>query len=725
MDGDSGPNDAVQYFDTEFDNFASAGYHQEDIDVPYSFSWAENFDHLPNEQRESLESLESQLDIELQIEPQQLHPSGEPWSLLNPSVSAASIERPPMFRSPSTMPDDRNAFMLKDDVGILNTQHRIATSELGHPSIPDAVVSVCRSNDFQKRIKVLGQRMRVLASSKFSALLESTLGGFEDRLSKEEFSAKPKNIKKRKSKVVAGYTPSPKRQDKRPVDGELIYQRCSDACDRCTKAKCKCNDSLGPCLECKGKGLYWCRVDGKFLDLIGVESDDWLSEFWNFNQLEGILPVKDVRCLVVLLSNKAYPEDSRWETVAMGHVVPIDRQEQESGLFAKQMDRFVDKTTISCTFKANKLKFGVKGEKTIFAVALRCAGYLGFLCQLPNAWFHGYGNHRDARLARRILVSLFICALKRLDFLLRHVMNHAERVLMIQPLEGGNGALLSICVVWRVVDHLKTSSWEGIFPSKLASTLTRFSEHVTSRIDILRKLGTACLAAVQKSSTDFVKLAAGVVTDFSVSPFHVKYELATMDIDNPGDHFPPSKDCWQQLPPNRNMVSRTISIGLKESLEVKPKRLFSVFPEKPVVVPSQSDHDWKLIPASMNTNELAASDHTSSAHTSCETKLSPGLQPGHNHAPHPDFKDDEIAVGWTVDNVPYIRCTYFELKRAGTLPNLDASTDTGSSHWSHWSCIQPFFPDTASTTSSGPRPEKLKVHAIADLLEKNSSYSLV
>ena len=101
-----------------------------------------------------------------------------------------------------------------------------------------------------------------------------------------------------------------------------------------------------------------------------------------------------------------------------------------------------------------------------------------------------------------------------------------------------------------------------------STTLNRFSEHVTSHIDILRKLWATCLAAVRDHSTDVLKLAADVITDFSVSTFHVKYELSTMDIDNPGINFPPSKDCWQQLPSDRNMVSRTIRIGLEESSKV-------------------------------------------------------------------------------------------------------------------------------------------------------------
>ena len=70
--------------------------------------------------------------------------------------------------------------------------------------------------------------------------------------------------------------------------------------------------------------------------------------------------------MVVLLSNKAYPEDSRWTKVPMGQAVPILKREPESGLYKKQMDRFIDGSTISCTFKANKLKFDAKGEVLCF-----------------------------------------------------------------------------------------------------------------------------------------------------------------------------------------------------------------------------------------------------------------------------------------------------------------------------------------------------------------------
>ena len=140
-----------------------------------------------------------------------------------------------------------------------------------------------------------------------------------------------------------------------------------------------------------------------------------------------------------------------------------------------------------------------------------------------------------------------------------------------------------------------------------------------------------------------------------------------------------------------------------------PKLLISVFSEDSTVVPSWCDHDWKLNAASMDTNELTALDHWSLT------------QGGHNHAPYPNLRSDEIVVGWSIWDVPYISCTYYANRGAGTLSITDGSVGTSSSHWS---CIQPFFSDITSTTSRGSQPKKLRVNAIVDLLEKVSSCSL-
>ena len=154
----------------------------------------------------------------------------------------------------------------------------------------------------------------------------------------------------------------------------------------------------------------------------------------------------------------------------------------------------------------------------------------------------------------------------------------------------------------------------------------------------------------------------------------------------------------------------------------KPKLIFSVSPGNSHIDPHQSNNNWKLVSTSMNMNELAVIDHFGSTNTSCETEASLCLHPGRKYAPQLALKEDEeIVVGWTDDGVPYIRYTFYQLKRVIRLPSIDGSSTTGSSHWS---CIQPFSSDTLSTTASEAGSRRLKVNALADILETTSICSL-
>ena len=215
MDRSSVPSDAFQLelvaqnFDTDFDNVASAGSYLEDIDTIYSFSWAENVNHLPDEQRESLEGLERQTRQYGLVEPQ-TGPNPMPWSTLRPSVSPLFITRsyflvldlinmqavynqsPAAFVSQSTMPENGHAFLLNDHIDIPDAQHRTVTTELGESSSMEAVESNCRSNDVQKRIKALGEKVQALGLYRYG-LLASKLDDLDDMLSKEECSTLSNN----------------------------------------------------------------------------------------------------------------------------------------------------------------------------------------------------------------------------------------------------------------------------------------------------------------------------------------------------------------------------------------------------------------------------------------------------------------------------------------------------------------------------------------------------
>ena len=70
------------------------------------------------------------------------------------------------------------------------------------------------------------------------------------------------------------------------------------------------------------------------------------------------------------------------------------------------------------------------------------------------------------------------------------------------------------------------------------------------------------------SSTDFVKLAAEGITDFSILTFHVKYKLSTMDIANPGYNFSPSMDFVEQFSRNESVASKEIRIDPGEITQV-------------------------------------------------------------------------------------------------------------------------------------------------------------
>ena len=224
----------------------------------------------------------------------------------------------------------------------------------------------------------------------------------------------------------------------------------------------------------------------------GLWFSDWLSECRIFQTQKKVLPLLDITCLVVLLSVANHSSACAWSPVVMGTIVHPDTRDQDSGLCVTQLDNIIA-SFAETIFKASEFTFATEGEvrysikskdstywlradlaqRSVFTAAKSCAGYLSFLCQLPGASFYGHGKPLDARISKRVAVSLSILVVKRFKSLLESTMDQIFHLFLSKAknTQRQDFALLALCIVARLFEHLAALSLEGTIPDIIVRIL--------------------------------------------------------------------------------------------------------------------------------------------------------------------------------------------------------------------------------------------------------------
>ncbi|MCJ1433519.1 hypothetical protein MMC27_002882 [Xylographa pallens] len=196
------------------------------------------------------------------------------------------------------------------------------------------------------------------------------------------------------------------------------------------------------------------------------------------------------------------------------------------------MDKFIE-STIKCGFPSSDFAFNTPGERTLFTKALYCAGYLGFLCQLPSAEFEGRAVPADNPVCKRIAISLFEFSLQRIDTLLVTVMQKLDMLIIAKALQRTDVALFALCTVWRVLKHFRNLSLEHI-PTELAAIARDVGESTSYFLDKIQETGNRFIRKIATSQEDFSTLATRIIPDFSMSSIHISYQLNPLNINDFG-----------------------------------------------------------------------------------------------------------------------------------------------------------------------------------------------
>ena len=220
--------------------------------------------------------------------------------------------------------------------------------------------------------------------------------------------------------------------------------------------------------------------------------DTWLVGCREYEKTETVIPVSEIKCLVIQIRTVAPIVTCSWHTIVMGTIVKAVSSDQDSGICIWQMDEFIDSYTrnvfpssiralatvgevglCSCValwveVNANNLK------ETVYFNAERCAGYACLIRQISLAWFYGHGKIIDASVSRRIALSLPICAIERFKTLLVSITDDVYRLFFQDAVQNSRQdfAVLALAILVYTFDQLKITQPDAWVPSMIVRSRT-------------------------------------------------------------------------------------------------------------------------------------------------------------------------------------------------------------------------------------------------------------